>query len=71
MITAMAALRWIDAGAGYEITGADVLDAYTALTDAACASGASRDALNARLREQFGPTAASAFVGKVLAPHIR
>ncbi|MGF6875791.1 hypothetical protein [Paraburkholderia sp. MM5477-R1] len=67
----MAALRWIDAGAGYEITGADVLDAYTALTDAACASGASRDALNARLREQFGPTAASAFVGKVLAPHIR
>lgn len=71
MTCGMAALCWIDAGAGYEITAADVLDAYTALTDAACVNGASRDAISARLREQFGPSAASAFVGKVLAPYIR
>ncbi|MEM5386401.1 hypothetical protein VSR68_22760 [Paraburkholderia phymatum] len=67
----MAALRWIDAGAGYEITSADVLDAYAALSDAARVNGPSRDAINARLREQFGPSAASAFVSKVLAPYIR
>ncbi|PPK41775.1 hypothetical protein B0G57_12540 [Trinickia symbiotica] len=71
MTCGMAALRWIDAGAGYEITSADVLDAYATLTDAVCVNGASRDALNARLREQFGASAASAFVGKVLAPYIR
>ncbi|REG58587.1 hypothetical protein B0G80_1246 [Paraburkholderia sp. BL6669N2] len=67
----MAALRWIDADAGYEITAADVLDAYATLADAVCVNGTSRDALNARLLEQFGPGAASAFVGNVLAPHIR
>ncbi|WP_175684820.1 hypothetical protein [Burkholderia anthina] len=71
MSCGLAALRWIDAGAGYEITAADVLDAHSALTDAAHANGTSSDALNARLREQFAQHANSAFVGKVLAPYIR
>ncbi|WP_269503942.1 hypothetical protein [Burkholderia sp. IMCC1007] len=71
MSCGLAALRWIDAGAGYEITAADVLDAHAALTDAAYANGTSSDALNARLKEQFGQYAASSFVSKVLAPYIR
>jgi hypothetical protein len=35
----MAALRWISRGYGYEITGADVLDAYTAVLQAARGAG--------------------------------
>lgn len=71
MSCGLAALRWIDAGAGYEITAADVLDAHAALTDAAHANGVSSDTLNAQLKEQFAQHATSAFVGKVLTPYIR
>ncbi|PQV44145.1 hypothetical protein [Paraburkholderia sp. BL21I4N1] len=71
MVCGMAALHWIDAGAGYEITAAEVLDAHAALTGTASMNGTSLDALNARLRRQFGEHTASSFVGKVLAPHIR
>ena len=35
----LAALRWISIGHGYEITGADVLDAYAAVTQAAANEG--------------------------------
>jgi len=48
-----AALHWMAAGFGHEITGGDVLDAYSALSQAALASGMTRDELNRRLREQF------------------
>lgn len=35
----LAALHWISRGHGYEITGGDVLDAYTAVTQAAGSAG--------------------------------
>ena len=64
-----AALHWMAAGFGYEITGSDVLDAYGALADAALASGMERDQLNRRLREQFAAIPGHSFVATVLAHH--
>jgi hypothetical protein len=64
-----AALHWMAAGFGYEITGSDVLDAYGALADAALASGMERDQLNRRLREQFAAIPGHSFVTRVLAHH--
>ncbi|WP_343671338.1 hypothetical protein [Paraburkholderia heleia] len=65
-----AALLWIDAEASYEITAKKVLDAHAALTDVTSANGISRNALNARLRDQFWHKTTSSFVGKLFAPHI-
>lgn len=44
--TAHAALRWIAAGHGYEITGLDVLDAHDALTQASAKAGMNATQLN-------------------------
>jgi hypothetical protein len=65
-----AALHWMAAGFGYEITGSDVLDAYGALADAALASGMTRDELNRRLRDQFALSPGNSFVAAVLEHHL-
>jgi hypothetical protein len=65
----MAALHWMAAGFGCDITGSDVLDAYGALADAALASGMERDQLNRRLREQFAAIPGHSLVATVLAHH--
>jgi hypothetical protein len=64
-----AALHWMAAGFGYEITGSDVLDAYGALADAALATGMERDQFNRRLRDQFVAVPGHSFVATVLAHH--
>ncbi|MFM0260389.1 hypothetical protein [Paraburkholderia sediminicola] len=70
MACGMAALHWMAAGFGYEITGSDVLDAYGALTDAALAAGVERDQINRRLRDQFAAVPTHSFVATVLARHL-
>jgi len=65
-----AALHWMAAGFGHEITGGDVLDAYSALSQAALASGMTRDELNRRLRDQFAASPGHSFVATVLAHHL-
>jgi hypothetical protein len=70
MACGTAALHWMAAGFGYEITGSDVLDAYGALADAALASGMERDELNRRLRAQFAAVSGQSFVAMVLAHHL-
>jgi hypothetical protein len=47
----LAALRWISLGHGYEITGGDVLDAYSAVTQAADGAGVSIRHVNEQIRE--------------------
>ena len=47
----LAALHWMSEGYGYEITGADVLDAYTALIAAAPGAGVAIDSINDQVRE--------------------
>ncbi len=67
----LAALRWISHGAGYDITGADVLDAYTAVMQAA--SGAGVDALHikAQIREMTsGSHPGNQFMNSILAHHL-
>jgi len=67
----LAALRWISQGAGYDITGADVLDAYTAVMQAA--SGAGVDALHikAQIREMTsGSHPGNQFMNSILAHHL-
>ncbi|MGF6604700.1 hypothetical protein P3T23_009456 [Paraburkholderia sp. GAS448] len=65
-----AALHWMAAGFGYDITGSDVLDAYGALADATLASGMTRDELHQRLRDQFTLSPGYSFVASVLAHHV-
>lgn len=48
----------------------DVLDAYSALADAALASGMKRDELNGHLRDQFARGPGNTFVATVLAHHM-
>lgn len=47
----LAALRWISLGHGYEITGSDVLDAYSAVTRAAAGAGVSTQRVNEQIQE--------------------
>jgi len=69
MTCGTAALHWINAGFGYEITSGDVLDAYSALSQAAQASGMTRDELNRQLRNQFAANPGHSVVATVLAHH--
>lgn len=63
----LAALRWIAAGYGYEITGLDVLSAYSSTMEAAKNCSAV-DEIKGRIRELLAaPTSpAKDFVAKVL-----
>ena len=47
----MAALRWISLGHGYEITSLDVLDAYTAVIQAAAGAGMDEHRVRAQIQE--------------------
>jgi tetratricopeptide (TPR) repeat protein len=47
----LAALHWISQGAGYDITGTDVLDAYTAVMQAAARSEMGEQCVNEQLRQ--------------------
>jgi hypothetical protein len=69
MACGTAAVHWMAAGFGYEITGSDVLDAYGVLADAAVATGVECDELNKRLRAQFAALPGHSFVATVLAHH--
>jgi hypothetical protein len=67
----LAALSWISQGAGFDITGADVLAAYTAVMQAA--SGAGVDALHikAQIREMTsGSHPGNQFMNSILAHHL-
>jgi tetratricopeptide (TPR) repeat protein len=46
----LAALHWMALGYGYDITGGDVLDAYTAVMQAAPAAGVAADQVQAQVR---------------------
>lgn len=64
----LAALRWMSIGYGYEITGADVLDAYTATTRAATAAGVDVRHIQAQIRDWVaGPTHSNPFMKSILA----
>lgn len=52
----LAALRWISLGYGYEVTGADVLDAYSALTQAAVNAGVPVQQVNEPIRDMIAST---------------
>ena len=63
----MAALRWISLGHGYEITGADVLDAYSALMQAAPGAGIDAQQVKEQIREMTsGPQPGNQFVKMIL-----
>lgn len=68
MAAATTALQGIVRGYGYEITGTDVLDAYTALMQAAAAAGVEPAAVKASLRAMTADAGKPGlFVQKVLA----
>lgn len=52
----LAALRWISLGHGYEITGADVLDAYSAVTQVVPNAGVPAQQVNEQIREMIAST---------------
>lgn len=52
----LAALRWISLGHGYEITGADVLDAYSAVTQAAGNAGVPAQQINEQILNMLAST---------------
>lgn len=63
----LTALRGITNGWGYDITGADVLDAYAAIMAAANAGGVDEDAVKADVRALIAASRnGGEFVGKVL-----
>ena len=68
--TALASLRWLSEGWGYEITGLDVLTAYDMATRAAQALGCG-EATRARIRALVeGDQSTGAFVRQVLHRHV-
>jgi hypothetical protein len=67
----LAALRWISRGHGYEITGADVSDAYTALMQAAPGAGIDAHQIKAQVRDMIsGPELGNPFLRTVLGRHL-
>ncbi len=69
--SALAALRWISQGHGYDITSMDVLDAYTALIQAAPNAGVSEEKIKEQVRQfSAGSQPGSQFLKTVLARHL-
>lgn len=67
----LAALRWISQGHGYEITGVDVLDAYTALIQAAHGAGINDGQIVAQIRKMTaGAQPGNQFLKTILARHL-
>jgi hypothetical protein len=52
----LASLRWISLGHGYDITGADVLDAYSAVMQAASIAGVDAQQIQTRIRDLLAST---------------
>jgi hypothetical protein len=67
----MAALHWISQGHGYDITGTDVLDAYTALMQAARGAGMDENGIAEQIRTiTSGSLAGSRFLKSILDRHL-
>ena len=67
LYSGMAALRWIAKGECYEITGADVLEAYSAVMQAAAAAGNSEEQVKEDIRQLFLPSEVNgSFMAKIL-----
>jgi hypothetical protein len=66
----LAALHWIAQGHGYEISGADVLDAYAAVLNAAAQTGLARATVDAQIRALYAMPAGK-FLRTVLAHQIQ
>lgn len=67
----LASLRWISLGHGYDITGVDVLDAYSAVMKAASSAGADARQIKARIRELLASTpTGNQLMKSVLAHHL-
>jgi len=67
----MTGLRYIIRGYGYDITGGDVTDAYSAVMQAADAAGVQEAAVKADVRALIaGSRTGGEFVGKILARHL-
>ena len=71
LASGLAALRWIARGHGYEITGAEVLEAYSALMQAARSSGMDEQQVKAQVREIIGADQpGSRFVRTIIGPMV-
>ena len=67
----LAALRWISLGHGYEITGADVLDAHSAVRQAAAGAGIPVQHINEQIRDMIASTQpGNSFLKSILAHHL-
>lgn len=67
----LAALHWISLGHGYEITGSDVLDAYSAVTQAAVSSGVPPQQINEQIRDMIASTQpGNSLMKTILASHL-
>lgn len=67
----LASLRWISLGHGYDITGLDVLDAYSAVMQAASKAGADAQQIKAQIRNLLSSApAGNQFMKTVLAHHL-
>ncbi len=71
LASGMSALRWISLGYGYEITGMDVLDAYTAVMAAAPGAGVDAQQIKQQIHHMIsGPQPSNQFVKNILAHHL-
>lgn len=67
----LAALRWITLGYGYEITSVDVLEAYSAVLQAATIAGVDVPQVKQQIRDMIsGSQPGNQFVKKILAHHL-
>lgn len=67
----LASLRWISLGHGYDITGADVLDAYSAVMQAASKAGVDAHQIKTRIRDLLASTpTGNQLMKAVLAHHL-
>jgi hypothetical protein len=71
MAAGIAALRHIAQGHGYEITGTDVLDAYSALMKASAAAGRQDASAHQEIRALLSAYPANNFVCKILSPYLQ
>ncbi|MGB3069377.1 MAG: hypothetical protein WBC18_12555 [Ottowia sp.] len=67
----LAALRWISVGHGYDITGADVLDAYSAVMQAAVNAAVPTQQVNEQIRDMIARTQpGNSLMNTILARHL-
>jgi hypothetical protein len=67
----LAALHWISRGHGYEISGGDALDAYSAVTQAAVGTGVPVQQVNEQIREMIASTQpGNSLMKMILARHL-